>query len=144
MTQLEWKVCTKCSTSKPLSEYYIHETRLDGGIRRRPDCKDCVRARSRARSTPEIESTWHAKRKYGLTLEQANEYWFASACHLCGSPDPKDRRGKFQIDHCHSTGVIRGALCMPCNVGIGNLQDNPDLLRRAADYVERSRCVSPN
>lgn len=42
------------------------------------------------------------------------------------------------IDHDHSTGKIRGVLCRYCNLGIGNLQDDPELLRQAAVYLEES------
>lgn len=42
------------------------------------------------------------------------------------------------VDHCHTTGKIRGLLCDDCNQGIGHFRDSPDLLRRAADYLEES------
>ena len=34
---------------------------------------------------------------------------------------------------------MRGLLCEGCNRGIGLLRDDPDLLRRAADYIDRFR-----
>jgi hypothetical protein len=40
------------------------------------------------------------------------------------------------VDHCHTTGAIRGLLCRTCNTGIGHLRDSPELLRRALDYLE--------
>lgn len=43
------------------------------------------------------------------------------------------------VDHCHRTGVVRGALCGDCNHGLGCFADNPAALRAAADYVERWR-----
>ncbi|WP_308345211.1 endonuclease VII domain-containing protein [Streptomyces sp. ISL-94] len=43
------------------------------------------------------------------------------------------------VDHCHSTGRVRGVLCLNCNVGIGLLKDNPDCMRRAAEYLEGTR-----
>lgn len=43
------------------------------------------------------------------------------------------------VDHDHETGCLRGLLCEGCNRGIGLLRDDPDLLRRAADYIERFR-----
>ncbi|AHB29853.1 endonuclease VII [Mycobacterium phage CloudWang3] len=132
------KTCTKCSVLKPITEFYENGKCADGSVKYRPDCKVCVRTRLKGR-TREAERIWHVKRRYGLTLEEAEKYWYAECCYLCGSTDPKDRRGKFQIDHCHVTGVVRGPLCMPCNVGIGYLQDDPELMRRAADYVERYR-----
>ena len=42
-------------------------------------------------------------------------------------------------DHCHATGVIRGFLCRACNVGLGHFKDDPELMRRAAEYIERYR-----
>jgi hypothetical protein len=51
-----------------------------------------------------------------------------------------DKSGKTRAcaDHKHSSPPIpRGVLCMSCNLGVGNLQDNPDILRAAADYIEK-------
>lgn len=43
------------------------------------------------------------------------------------------------VDHCHETGKVRGLLCRTCNMGLGQLKDDPARLRRLADYVENSR-----
>ncbi len=42
---------------------------------------------------------------------------------------------KLAADHDHVTGLSRGILCHQCNVGIGMLQDNPDILEKAALYL---------
>jgi hypothetical protein len=41
------------------------------------------------------------------------------------------------IDHCHFTGIKRGLLCSECNKGIGFLKDDPEILRRALEYIQR-------
>jgi hypothetical protein len=41
------------------------------------------------------------------------------------------------VDHNHVTGTVRGLICQKCNSGIGMLCDSPDILRGAADYLEK-------
>lgn len=59
-----------------------------------------------------------------------------ATCVVCGEVqlDPY----KMHIDHCHSTGKIRGLLCGKCNVGIGMFRDSPENLMRAAAYLNRT------
>ncbi|MEU5809887.1 endonuclease VII domain-containing protein [Streptomyces sp. NPDC047718] len=40
------------------------------------------------------------------------------------------------VDHDHQTGRVRGVLCFACNSALGKLKDRPDVMRRAAAYVE--------
>lgn len=44
----------------------------------------------------------------------------------------------FFLDHRHSDGYLRGLLSMNANKGLGYFNDDPDQLRRAADYLENS------
>lgn len=58
-------------------------------------------------------------------------------CDIC--QDPNSRRGDvIAFDHCHTHGHFRGWLCDRCNTTLGAVQDKPDLLRKMADYLERT------
>jgi len=72
-------------------------------------------------------------RKYGLTEVTWIQKFEAqgSKCACCGTTEP---RGKWQTDHCWKTGIVRGILCVPCNVMIAN--HTSDRLRLGADYVD--------
>lgn len=67
----------------------------------------------------------------GLLAEQDNK------CVICDRELAPGHMGH-HVDHCHDTKMVRGVLCPKCNLGIGHLQDNPQLLRAAAIYLEVS------
>lgn len=39
------------------------------------------------------------------------------------------------IDHCHTTGMVRGRLCWECNVILGFAQDSPERLQGLIEYL---------
>ena len=83
-------------------------------------------------------------KKYGLTPAQYATMVDAQGgvCFLCaGHPDHGPGK-TLNVDHCHSSGKLRKLLCSNCNRGIGLLQDNPELLHKAAEYIEACRETS--
>lgn len=52
-------------------------------------------------------------------------------CEICGGNNILSK------DHCHITGDDRGMLCRGHNIGLGYFGHSPELLRAAADYLER-------
>lgn len=54
-------------------------------------------------------------------------------CAICGHDD---LTRNLSLDHCHITNCLRGLLCGRCNSGIGLLNDDPQLLRAALQYLE--------
>lgn len=58
-------------------------------------------------------------------------------CAIClGPPSAFDC---YCVDHDHVTGKIRGLLCSKCNSAIGLLQDDPNVVDRAAIYLRGHR-----
>ena len=55
-------------------------------------------------------------------------------CAICALPFETGRRPN--VDHIEGTVIVRGILCNDCNLMIGRAHDNPQILRRGADYVE--------
>lgn len=59
-----------------------------------------------------------------------------SKCKLCETF--VENHFNMHVDHCHETSKVRGLLCGKCNQGIGLLQHNPELIRKAALYCEQT------
>jgi hypothetical protein len=55
-------------------------------------------------------------------------------CAICGKSASEYKR-KLHIDHNHSTGQIRGLLCVRCNYGIGCFKETPSFLDKAKEYL---------
>lgn len=54
-------------------------------------------------------------------------------CAICGKENTCGRR--LAIDHCHTTGKIRGLLCSKCNSALGVFNDSREMLSKAIDYL---------
>ncbi|WP_372440291.1 endonuclease VII domain-containing protein [Actinokineospora baliensis] len=126
-------------------------------------CKDCPAAaprrpaphpgprcathqRLRQRALRQAARDRHVLRTYGLTPGQYDALYAAQggACHICRRAKGTGGR-RLSVDHDHrccpgplSCGrCVRGLLCKTCNRDVlGHLRDNPDALRRAAEYLE--------
>jgi len=51
-------------------------------------------------------------------------------CAICGKESDK-----WCLDHEHDTEMVRGVLCIPCNVGLGCFLDDPEILQDAIFYL---------
>lgn len=122
--------------------------------RKKKPCKDCGVACNGVRcwkcfnidkkasaSFDKIE--WRRKRLYGLEEGEFEKMWTVQSglCKLCSIEMKRPTAGKGQaldvvaIDHCHSTGAVRGLLCNSCNKGLGFLNDDIEMLKRAIIYL---------
>lgn len=100
--------------------------------------------RKARKKDPERFKSYDLKSDFGITIVEYNDMFKKQRglCLICDQPEKiKHQSGRpkaLAVDHCHTTGKVRGLLCWVCNTGIGKLQDNPKLLRKAADYIEKA------
>jgi hypothetical protein len=74
------------------------------------------------------------RREYGITPEQIEAMMTRqdSRCAICRTAFTLV---PIHVDHCHSTGRIRGLLCRDCNWGLGYFRDDAALLWNAIKYL---------
>lgn len=95
------------------------------------------------KNNPERYKDYYLRSTYGISLEVYQKLLVeqGGVCAICGTLSGSKANGckSLSVDHCHTTGVIRGLLCARCNRSIGELSDSPVLLRRAAEYLEKAQ-----
>jgi hypothetical protein len=150
------KICNRCEVEKPETDFVSAGTK-NGVPVRKSFCKQChskrtleLRNPERAIKANQVAKAWqkanpekHKQQQrrskwktYGIDPDLAEAYYQAhdGRCEICNEP----QNGKaLAIDHCHTTGQIRGMLCSNCNLGIGNFKDSQRLLVLAIDYLNR-------
>ncbi len=140
--QRNWKAARKASLSPDQLKEWL-EGRAEYARRwRKKRTEDGRPVRYKAKTAPkkrnpEAIRARNLRRDYGLTVEQYEEM-AKNGCNICGTMKCASGR-RLAVDHCHSTGKIRGILCSPCNTAIGKLKDDPEMLRKAISYLESTR-----
>ena len=109
------KKCDTCRKILSIDRFYNNKYKHDGYS---STCKDCSAANS-ARKRENYDR---------LINEQSG------LCAICGITTEENKKD-FAVDHCHKTGIIRGALCNNCNTGIGLLKDDTEIMNKAIDYL---------
>lgn len=84
-------------------------------------------------------------REYGLTADELAALMKAQdgRCAICRRPPDGRANGqarpdtapRLHVDHCHTTGRVRGLLCGACNTAIGLLKEDPQLMAAAMAYL---------
>lgn len=137
----EIRTCRKCGLEKPL-ECFRKNSKGKG---RGHCCRGCrtkthkvwvAQSPEKRRAAPEKRAAYARKAKYGITNAeyQALAIKQQGLCAICGGP-PTKKRLSLAVDHCHSTGIIRGLLCDLCNRGLGQFKDSIELLEKALRYL---------
>jgi hypothetical protein len=97
---------------------------------------------SNTRENTKVRNRTKLLERYGLTWTTFRDMLVAqgNGCAICGThlvdevSAPRDQQAC--VDHCHTSGKIRGLLCMNCNLALGYLRDSPTAARKAALYLE--------
>src|SRR5574341_421370 len=73
------------------------------------------------------------KYKYGISLDdyRSLEKKQEGVCAICGE---KEDKGRFSVDHNHTTGSVRGLLCRACNRRLEAIEDF-SYLEKALTYL---------
>ena len=123
--------CRVCFNTKELNLFPKNNSYKNG---RASICKDCQNQKARVyrKQNPEVKLA----QKYKTTKNKIVELYSIGKCFICGLD--KDRRN-LCVDHCHTTGKVRGLLCDNCNVGLGRFKDNITLLEKAIKYLNDSK-----
>lgn len=132
------KTCTKCGETKPATVEFFHRHRdgLTGQCKR---CKNRAKYDER-RKDPNYHRKRAERKSWGRAgVYEELVYQQGERCAVCGTSDNGGVR--LCVDHSHDTGVVRGLLCRACNLAIGWLKDDPELLLAAHDYVLYPPCA---
>ncbi len=87
----------------------------------------------------------YVQTKYGFDWETYSRLLaeaMARGCPICGG-SLEECGSAVDHDHACCSGdvtcgkCVREIICARCNIGLGGFRDNPEALRRAAQYVER-------
>ena len=77
------------------------------------------------------------KCRYGISIEEYEKILEEQngVCAICESKCTV--KNCLAVDHCHKTKKVRGLLCQACNTTLGKMKESPELLRKAAIYLEK-------
>lgn len=101
----------------------------------------CQRWRDNNRERARNTGRRHDYKKLGLTLDDYARILAdqEGVCAICRRPERRKNRGeviRLAVDHCHSTGKVRGLLCCSCNRKVGWLE-NGWWIKATREYLAR-------
>lgn len=150
------KKCKCCEIEKDISEF--GNTRAKGRPYKASICKSCKskkkeirmknvnnRTESYIKMKKKISMKAGLKKKYNLSLEDYNRMLKEqnNVCKICNKPEIhlniNNEIQRLSVDHCHTTGKIRGLLCKKCNSMLGQAGDDIDILLAGIEYLKDSQ-----
>lgn len=145
------KKCPACKEVLPRTSFGLRNEKNSMGINfSNSYCRSCEgtanseKARRSYRKHPELKEKRAAanrifklKKNYGITVEEYERLLASQngVCAICEGTSIQKNRKFLYVDHCHTTGNVRGILCYSCNLGIGNFQDDTRKMEKAIYYL---------
>lgn len=101
-----------------------------------------LRNKAYQKERPLMRRKHELKYNYGLTPEVYSQILQEqnNSCKICGLIFAAEYKGvkkdQPHVDHDHVTNNIRGILCHSCNLALGFVKDNVDLLQKMIEYLK--------
>lgn len=131
--------CSTCGIYKPKEAFYVRKDRPIGVT---SSCKECKSIKGKEEWIPRKQSSYKLMSLYGITTDEYQKLLDKQngVCAICNKEEKAKSNGGYTkslaVDHCHTTGKIRGLLCQDCNLGIGKLRDDVALIEAALNYLK--------
>jgi hypothetical protein len=131
------KKCKRCEQVKDYSKFYNHRTTADGKQQHCISCNAAMKKELKVTNPKKHkrdQKNRYLKSRYGITIDRYDAMYEQQEgkCAICRAEDSD----QFAVDHCHKTGKVRGLLCRSCNLGIGQLKDDIEVLSNAITYLQ--------
>lgn len=125
------KTCSKCKTEHDTACFYKNKSHPDG---LQVHCKTCHR------TFLSMRRGYIRKRNYGMDEAAFQKAMLnqSGACSICKEPFGDRKMSGPAVDHCHTTGKVRGLLCGSCNLILGHADDSIHVLKSAIEYLEKN------
>jgi hypothetical protein len=133
------KICSKCKEEKQIDDFHKNKV---GKYGVHHYCKLCNSIQKKSSYNYIKNRNRGILNKYNLTLEEVESLHIAQdkKCKICNVEYPTvSKHGGLYIDHCHTTGKVRGLLCNKCNILLGISNDNVLILESAINYIFNSQ-----
>jgi Recombination endonuclease VII len=99
--------------------------------------KKASREKSKGRKATDTDVDYYMRSRYGIGLSDYNRMLVEQdgKCAACGTTEVRNGKSRFDIDHDHETGIVRGLLCGHCNRAFGMLSDSADRVASLLAYA---------
>jgi len=130
MPEPQSKVCRECKIKKDIENFAPNQFGKNNRVLRRPICRECYSKKVKA--NPKLKREFIAK-------HPRPEIGEAFECPICLKAIIREHVNDVVLDHSHEDGSIRGWLCSSCNTSLGKFNDDPEILKRAVNWIEKHK-----